>query len=418
MTRLDRRLATAWVRRRLPARTIRFRLTALYGGLFLASGAALLAFTYLLVAHEYSSGFFIASGQKGLVTRKVADPGARAAFIAARAGGTFAGGTFPFPPRIVRLGPGPAQILAVAQAQASAADNQLLVDSAIALAIMALISIWLGWLMAGRALRPLRAMSDAARDITATNLHRRLALTGPNDEIKQLGNTFDALLERLETAFDAQRRFTANASHELRTPLTYERTLLEVALADPSADEHTLREACEQALAVGEKQEQLIEALLTLSRSQRGLGQRRAVDLAQLADDALRTIEQNGVRIEAKLEHAPARGDARLIERLLANLLKNAVQYNLPDGHVDLSTARTNGSAVLTIANTGPLVPPHEVDRLFQPFQRLGAERTKSSDGAGLGLSIVQAIAQAHDASLHARAQPGGGLHIRVTFPT
>jgi signal transduction histidine kinase len=271
--------------------------------------------------------------------------------------------------------------------------------------------------MAGRALRPLRAMADAAHDISATNLHRRLALTGPNDEIMQLGNSFDALLERLEAAFDAQRRFAANASHELRTPLTYERTLLEVALADPDADEDTLRAACKQVLAVGEQQEQLIEALLTLSRSQRGLEERHGVDLANITRDALRTVAQNGVELEASLARAPTSGDPRLIERLVANLLENAVHYNVPNGTVTVSTRTTGAGAVLTVANTGPVIPSSEVDRLFQPFQRLDGERT-SADGVGLGLSIVQAIAHAHNASVVARPEPHGGLHVEVAFPT
>jgi signal transduction histidine kinase len=278
------------------------------------------------------------------------------------------------------------------------------------------LSIWLGWLIAGRALRPLRAMADAAHAIGATSLHRRLALTGPNDEITQLGNSFDGLLGRLEAAFDAQRRFVANASHELRTPLTYERTLLEVALADPDANEDTLRAACKQALAVGEQQEQLIEALLTLSRSQRGLEERHDVDLARITRDALETIAPNDVTIETKLAQAPTRGDPRLIERLVANLLDNALHYNVPHGRVTVGTDRTNGSAVLTVANTGPVIPAHEIDRLFQPFQRLSGERT-TTNGVGLGLSIVQAIAQAHDAALIARPEPYGGLHVEVAFP-
>jgi len=412
MNRFDRRLATRWLRSRLPARTIRLRLTALYGTLFLASGAALLAITYVLAAHHYSSGFFIASGQKGLIAKRLEVSGNTEHVLPGKFGGGVV--SLPFPP----VGPkaNPKQVLAAAEAQASAADNQLLADSAIALGAMAVLSIWLGWLIAGRALRPLRAMADAAHDIGATSLHRRLALTGPNDEITQLGNSFDALLERLEAAFDAQRRFVANASHELRTPLTYERAVLEVALADPDADEDALRAACQEVLAVGEQQEQLIEALLTLSRSQRGVDEQRVVDLASITRGALRTVTQNGVTIETALAQAPARGDPRLIERLVANLLDNAVHHNVPHGRVTVSTGRTDAHAVLTVANSGPVIPPNEIDRLFQPFQRLTPERT-SANGVGLGLSIVQAIAQAHNASLIARPEPDGGLHVEVSFP-
>jgi signal transduction histidine kinase len=413
MRRFDRQLTTQWIRSRLPARTIRLRLTALYGALFLVSGAALLGITYALAVHHYSSGFFIVNGQKGAIAAKVAIGRNTTRVLPGQVGNESV--KVPFPPVAPKASPD--QVLAAGKAQASAADNQLLADAAVALAAMAVLSIWLGWLMAGRALRPLRAMADAAHDIGATNLHRRLALTGPNDEIMQLGNSFDALLERLEAAFDAQRRFVANASHELRTPLTYERALLEVALADPDADEESLRAACKQVLAVGEQQEQVIEALLTLSRSQRGLEERRAVDLASITRNALRTVTRNGVVLETNLAQAPTSGDPRLIERLVANLLDNAVHYNVPDGRVAVSTERTDAGAVLTVANTGPVIPANEIDRLFQPFQRLDGERT-SVNGVGLGLSIVQAIAQAHNASLIARPEPQGGLHVEVAFPT
>jgi signal transduction histidine kinase len=411
MRRFDRQLTTQWIRSRLPARTIRLRLTALYGALFLVSGTALLGITYALAAHHYSSGFFIVNGQRGAIAAKVAIGGNTARVLPVGKDGV----KVPLPPVAPKASPD--QVLAAGKAQASAADNQLLADAAVALGAMAVLSIWLGWLMAGRALRPLRAMADAAHDIGATNLHRRLALTGPNDEIMQLGNSFDALLERLEAAFDAQRRFVANASHELRTPLTYERALLEVALADPNADEESLRAACQQVLAAGEQQEQVIEALLTLSRSQRGLEARSSVDLASITRDALRTVTRNGVELETNLAQAPTSGDPRLIERLVANLLDNAVHYNVPHGRVTVSTERTGAGAVLTVANTGPVIPLNEIDRLFQPFQRLGGERT-SADGVGLGLSIVQAIAQAHNASLTARPEPDGGLHVEVAFPT
>jgi signal transduction histidine kinase len=412
MNRFGRRLTTQWIRSRLPARTIRLRLTALYGTLFLTSGAALLAITYALAAHHYSSGFFIANGKKGVIAARVTVGIKTAPALPGQPGK----GVVSPPLPVIGAKPSPKQVLAAADAQASAADSQLLADSAVALAAMAVLSIWLGWLMAGRALRPLRAMADAAHDIGATSLHRRLALTGPNDEITQLGNSFDALLERLEAAFDAQRRFVANASHELRTPLTYERTLLEVALADPAADEDTLRAACKEALAVGEQQEQLIDALLTLSRTQRGLEERHGVDLASITRDALRTVARNGVTIEAKLAQAPASGDPRLIERLVANLLDNAVHHNVPHGRVTVSTDRTDANAVLTVANTGPVIAPNEIERLFQPFQRLGRERT-SAKGLGLGLSIVQAIAEAHNATLIARPEPHGGLRVEVVFP-
>jgi signal transduction histidine kinase len=401
------RLANRSLVARLPPRTIRLRLTALYGGLFLASGAALLAITYFLVARQFNSRFFISAGKPEIVA-SVADSGSG---VVLEGGGkvTAPAGT---------IGPTPDQIVAAAKAQSAAALHQVLINSAIALAIMAVISIWLGWLVAGRALRPLRTITDTARDISARNLNRRLALTGPDDEIKELGNTFDSLLERLEASFEAQRQFVANASHELRTPLTFERALVEVALADPDASAETLRQACEQVLVVGEQQERLIEALLTLSRSQRGLERREPIDLAAVAAEALKTapMTDHGIVIETSLEPAPTRGDPRLVERLVANLVANALHHNVRDGRLVLTTKSDAGRAVVTVANTGPLIPANRVERLFQPFQRLGADRT-DGNGVGLGLSIVAAIAAAHGATLIARPEPQGGLYIEVDFP-
>jgi signal transduction histidine kinase len=389
----------SWLR--LPGRTIRLRLTLIYGGLFLASGAGLLTVTYVLVAHRYRGDFFVEAGKNGVFSVLVGR---------ASVGGVEAG---PF------LGaPNPKELAAQAHAQSTAALHQLLIQSGFALAVMAVLSIWLGWLVAGRALRPLRTIADAARDISASDLHRRLALDGPDDELKQLGNTFDGLLERLEAAFAAQRQFVANASHELRTPLTYERALLEVALGDPDATVGTLRETCRQLLANGEQQERLIEALLTLSRGQRGLDRNEPVDLAAIAATSVDAIDQDGLTVETELQPAPTNGDPRLVERLVANLVHNAVQHNLPNGRVEVATGTRAGRALLTVSNTGSVVSPGDVERLFQPFQRLETERTGSANGAGLGLSIVAAIAAAHGADLSSRAQPEGGLHIEVSFPT
>jgi signal transduction histidine kinase len=313
------------------------------------------------------------------------------------------------------------QIVAAAQNTSTAALHQLLYQSGIALAIMAVASIWLGWLIAGRALSPLRTITNAARDISASNLHRRLALEGPDDEVRQLANTFDDLLGRLEASFDAQRQFVANASHELRTPLTLERTLVEVALADPDATIDTLRATCERVLGVGEQQERLIEALLTLSRSQRGLDRREPFDLAVIAGEILETrapeAESRGLSVDAALDPAPASGDQRLGERLVANLVDNAARHNVPGGRIDVATTTEAGRAVLTILNTGPVISPDDLDRLAQPFQRLNGERNGDDDGLGLGLSIVHAISAAHGATIATRARPNGGLEIAVTFP-
>jgi signal transduction histidine kinase len=391
---------------RLPGRTVRLRLTLLYGALFLASGAGLLTITYVLVRHQYT--------------------GDENVFIAAiPVGPDESGNSVPVEPdRLAPPLPVPApDEAALAERQSEAALSELLVQSGIALAIMAILSIWLGWLVAGRVLRPLRTITNAARDISASNLHRRLALEGPDDELKQLANTFDGLLGRLEASFDAQRQFVANASHELRTPLTYERALVEVALADPNATADTLRETCERVLVVGEQQERLIEALLTLSRSQRGLDQREPFDLAAVAAEVLETrrpeAEHKQLRIDTALDPAPTSGDASLGERLVANLVDNAVRHNVPGGRIEVVTGTKNGHAVLSIANSGPLVPSVEIDRLLQPFQRLATESNDGQDdGLGLGLSIVQAIATAHEATLTPRARPEGGLAIEVRFPS
>jgi signal transduction histidine kinase len=307
--------------------------------------------------------------------------------------------------------------LAAAQGQSDAALHQLFVNSALALAVMAVLSLWLGWVIAGRALRPLRTITDAAREISATSLHRRLDLEGPDDELRQLGNTVDGLLGRLETSFEAQRQFVANASHELRTPLTLERTLLELALSDPNASIDSYRHTCEQLLAVGEQQERLIEALLMLSRSQRGLDSQQHVDLAAISGAAAAAADHDGLVLDTTLQPAQTAGNPRLVERLVANLVSNAIHHNVDGGSIELATATRDGHAVLTVVNTGPTIPASELERIFQPFQRLDRARTNDGHGLGLGLSIVQAIADAHEATITTRAPADGGLHIEVSFP-
>jgi signal transduction histidine kinase len=315
------------------------------------------------------------------------------------------------------LASSPQLALAAAQGQSDAALHKLFVDSTLALALMAVLSLWLGWVIAGRALRPLRTITETARDISASNLHRRLALKGPNDELKQLGTTVDGLLARLETSFQAQRQFVANASHELRTPLTLERTLLELALSDPNASIDSYRRPCEQLLAVGEQQERLIEALLTLSRSQRGLDSHQPVDLAAITAAAAAAADHDGLALDTTLQPAHTTGNPRLVERLVANLLSNATHHNINNGTITLSTKTRNDHALLTVTNTGPKIPAGELERLFQPFQRLDTTRTSGTNGLGLGLSIVQAIADAHNATITTHAPPDGGLQIEVSFP-
>ena len=388
--------------------TIRLRLTLVYGGLFLCSAAALLAITYVLVHHQYTGTFFISSSHQAVV----AFNNGNGITIKPKVS---AGFSVPIGPNAIA---GNRKVaLAAAQGQSDAALHQLFVDSAIALLVMAALSLWLGWVIAGRALRPLRIITDTARDISASNLHRRLALAGPDDELKQLGNTVDGLLGRLETSFEAQRQFVANASHELRTPLTLERTLLELALSDPNASIDSYRHTCEQLLAVGEQQERLIEALLTLSRSQRGLDSEQPVDLAAISAAAAAAADHAGLELDATFQPAQTAGNPRLVERLVANLLSNAIHHNVAGGSISLTTETRGGHAILTVANTGPKVPASELERIFRPFERLEAARTSNGQGLGLGLSIVQAIADAHEATVTTRAPADGGLHIEVSFP-
>ena len=294
------------------------------------------------------------------------------------------------------------------------------IGAGIVIVLSVLIGLWFAWQLAGLYLRPLRTLNATARDISATNLHRRLGLQGPDDEITQLGSTLDDLFGRLESSFESQRRFVANASHELRTPLAGQRTLLQVALADPDASTQSLRAACEEALTLGERQARLVDGLLTLASSERGIERQELLDLAEIATRVLVSRQpeaaRRGIAIRGSLDPAPTTGDPILIESLIANLLDNAIQHNTPDGSVDLTTGPVTAASRLSVRNSGPIVPTAEVQRLFQPFQQLGHNRTGSGEGHGLGLAIVQAIAQAHHAHITAQSRSTGGLDIEVRF--
>jgi signal transduction histidine kinase len=383
--------------RQLPRGSVRLRLTALYGTLFILSGAAMLS-----ISLWWSSSVSFASATPAPPAPTRQQP--------------------PLAQAQARIHQLEYQVSALSDHLRAAESHQLVTGAGIALTVMAVVSVALGWLVAGRILRPLRAMTAATRQISEDDLHQRLAMQGPGDELKDLADTIDGLLARLQAAFDAQRQFAANASHELRTPLTLERTLLEVALADPGATAATLRSACEEVLAANQEQEQLIEALLTLARSQRGLDHREPFDLADVTtrvlDARCRQAAAQGVRINAALGPAPATGDPSLTERLVANLTDNALRYNSPGGRVDVITSTRNGHAVLRVANTGPAVPADQIQRLLQPFQRLRPDRTGEPGGSGLGLSIVAAIAKAHGAVINARPGHDGGLDLEVTFTT
>jgi signal transduction histidine kinase len=290
--------------------------------------------------------------------------------------------------------------------------------SAVALVVLMLMSVVLGRLLATRAVRPLRVLTDSARAMSADDLPGRLKVAASYAEFTELADTLDGLARRLAAAFAAQRHFVANASHELRTPVAAQRTLLQVTLADPDADPETLRSACRQALALGEEQERLIGALLTLAHGQRGVDRREPVDLAELARDAvlarIALADRRDVRIHTELAPAPVAADPPLVASLVANLVDNAVRHSTTGGAIEITTT---AAGCISIGNTGAVIDPAEVDRLFQPFQRHGTDRAGHTGGHGLGLAIVAAIADAHGATLTADARPGGGLDITVRFP-
>ena len=290
-----------------------------------------------------------------------------------------------------------------------------------AVAIMAVFSLALGWLVAGRFVQPLRSIITTARDISASNLHQRLGLRGRGDEFDELGDTLDGLFARLEASFDSQRHFIANASHELRTPLSAGRALLQVAIADPEPTVETLRATCEELVELGDQQERLIAALLTLANSQRGLARPEPLDLAEIAGRAVLArqpeAERRGIRLSTALAPAPATGDSSLAESLIVNLIDNAIRHNVPGGRAEISTSMTTEGAVISVGNTGTLIPSGAMEYLFEPFRQLGLQRTRHGEGHGLGLAIVRAIADAHNAALIASPRPQGGLDVEAIFP-
>jgi signal transduction histidine kinase len=390
-------------------------MSVIYGGLFALTGAALLTITYQLLrgAADRDSGAIVMANVSGSSSGNIAGEFSDTT-VAADAGGKGLGTYDKTLPPVLRDKIDYTQ--RVLTQQRTAMLHHMLMESGVALGLMTLFALLAGYWLARRTLRPVRLMTLQARKISEANLHERLAVRGPRDEIKHLGDTFDRMLSRLERAFDAQRRFVANASHELRTPLTYQRTLLEVALADQNADDKTLREACEGALRAGEEQERLIHALLTLARSQRGIERSEPVDLAEIATAAVNEAGRD-TEIEFVLRADPASvcGDPGLLCRLVSNLVDNAARHNEPGGWVRVSTGTYDGRLRVRVVNSGSRVPPDRIEELFQPFQRLDG-RSHKRGGLGLGLSIVEAIAQAHGAEVHTRAPDAGGLDISVVF--
>jgi signal transduction histidine kinase len=369
---------------------LRLRLTLFYGVLSIVSGAALLSITYALLARSQRDSEQV---PPQLVNVPI---------------GPQAPSAYPLPRPPIR----------VVQESQSDLYNMLLL-AGLALAIMALVSIALGWLFAGRVLRPVRQMTATLRQISARNLHERLAVSGPRNEIKDLADTIDGLLSRLEVALEGHKRFVANAAHELRTPLTVEHALLEEPLIDPDVSLESFRSNFERLLAISQQRGRLLESLLTLSGSEHGRDRYQPLDLALLTEQVLSSrrpeIDRLGLQVDAVIEPVRILGDPDLIERLVANLLDNASHHNKPGGWVEIGTRDESGRAVLFVANSGPTVPRDEVDRLIEPFQRL--HRVADDGHHGLGLSIVQAIASAHDAVLTVQARMSGGLFVEAAFP-
>jgi signal transduction histidine kinase len=392
---------------RAGASTIRVRLTLLYAGAFLLAGAVLVGLLYFFMAQaldrQLATRFRISDEQFGNLT-------------AVETGS----------PRLVVLRE---ELQVQFQQDRDHTLNTVLVASLIALAVVGVIAGGFGWFVAGQVLQPLQEITATARRVAVAgadrSLHERIALTGPNDEIKDLADTFDAMLERLDHAFNSQRRFVANASHELRTPLAINRTLIEVALDNPEAGER-LRQLGTTLLAVNQRHERLIDGLLTLASSEQGVATRTVVDMAEVARHVVmecRAFEQEaGVDVCTDLQPAPVEGDPILLERLVQNLVDNAIRYNVPEGGwLAITTGVVNGFAQLVVENSGPLIPAYEVPGLFEPFRRMpdserlaGRTNNGRGRGAGLGLSIVHAVTHAHEGSVQAAPRSDGGLTVRV----
>ena len=400
--------------RRLWPQKVRTRLTLIYATLFFTAGLVLLALTYALVAaslptqpiagaratsHELNRlnqcKLALAPPNKTFPTSLVGEcKQAEAAYTAGTAAGL--------------------------QAQRQAALSDLLVFSLVGLGVMTVASGGLGWFMSGRVLRPVRVITETARRASEQHLGERLALTGARDELKELADTFDGMLERLDGAFATQRRFVANASHELRTPLTVMRTAIDVTLAKPSPTARQLTDIAVRVRRSIDRAESMVEALLALAVSDQGTRSTEFTDLATWAEDAIDAaapeIDRLGLRVDALLDPAETTGDPQLLERMISNLVGNAVRHNEPGGWIRLRTGSRDAGVYLEIANSGPFIPDDAVPPLFEPFRRMEA-RTSVRDGVGLGLSIARSVVTAHRATLTARSQPAGGLDISVVIP-
>ena len=398
-------------RLKLPRLTFRARLALVYGGLVLLVGISLLGVTYALVSSQlpHSDQLF-----RGCVTQVNGTPTPAPRPSAAPSTGP---GQDCFN---VPVGSGQLYVRQFVDSTRDTALRTLLTQGGIALAVVCAVATLFAWLVAGRLLQPLHQMTETARRIADApdadrGLHERIALNGPHDEVQELADTFDLMLERLDHSFDSQRRFIANASHELRTPLTLNRTLLEVAL-EPESTPPEVRQLGLTLLAVNTRHEKLIDGLLLLARSERYVTDRSYVDLADIVEHVVEHVPPDKVTIRTEPGEAPTEGNPVLLERLVQNLVQNALTYNVPDGWVAVRTCVQSGQATLVVENTGPVVPAYEIPGLFEPFRRL-RDRTGSAHGTGLGLSIVRAVAVSHGGRVDAVPRDGGGLVVTVTLP-
>ncbi len=384
------------VRMPMPPPTIRLRMTALYGLVFLVTGAVLLTIGYELVRHNLNGGDYRRELQRlGIVPQ----------------------GFFGRPPPSAGGSTG-ARIIDAVRAQLRAdALHRLLIEYVVALGAMTIVSVVAGWLLAGRALRPLRDITATARRVSGENLGERIALRGPADELKELADTFDGMLSRLDGAFASQRHFVANASHELRTPLAIIRTEVDVSLADPDAAVTDLRGMGEAVRETIDRCERLIEGLLMLARSEAAIGREESADLAALAADCITDLwaraEEAKVQVQDDLMPAWTRGEPALLERMIANLIDNGIRHNEPDGWLRVSTRSHDGRVHVTVANGGPRIAPTDAATLTDPFRRLD----RGAGGFGLGLSIVRSVVEAHGGTLEVTAPDEGGLVVHIDLP-
>ncbi|MGV9453002.1 HAMP domain-containing sensor histidine kinase [Streptomyces sp. NPDC003635] len=406
----------------LPRRiTLRARLTLTYGGLFLVGGVVLLGVTYALLGQQLGGAGTKVVSRSHPAGQPTASPSG-----APRESRTVVGGG----PGLSTPPPG-ADLEKWMEKQRERwlreATTSLLTQGGIALGVAGCAAAGLGWVLAGRVLAPLHRVTDTARRIAGApaadrGLHERIALRGPDDEVKDLADTFDTMVERLDRSFDGQRRFVANASHELRTPLTLGRALVEVAMHRPAASPD-VRQLGEHLLEINARHERLISGLLLLARSEHEIAERLPVDLADVVghvvDQSAAEADRAGVVVHDESAEAPVLGDALLLERLVHNLVENGVRHNRGEGGwVRVVSRAPDAERVeLEVSNTGSPVPPYEVPVLFEPFRRLGADRLVTGKGAGLGLSIVRAIARAHHGEVAAVPREGGGLTVTVTLP-